>query len=370
MASTGPRAQQTHVTTPSSPSTRVVPSTAVLREDNPRGLKPSALCVSRHLGAVALVGSLVLPTGCSQHLPGAARDAAKQFMVGAFLGDKDVGRRHDEFVRTSGIRPRLLMTFVPWPQNGSGPFPVNFCRLARERGATPLITWEPWDPSTQWHASLADIAAGREDRRLEEWAGAARRWKSPVMLRFAHEMNGDWYPWCERQEPSQTAAHYVAAWKHMRDVFRRARADNVEFIWAPNFEPAEHIARVYPGAKEVDWIGIDLYNHPGWPRDPAVLLAPLLGFAEKVGKKVILTEVGCAEEYLPEAPTIESAEWTSKPKWISRLFEVIASRPAIRGLVWFDIRKEADWRIDSSPAALSAFRQGLLSLDSQDVMKR
>ncbi len=87
MASTGPRAQQTHVTTPSSPSTRVVPSTAVLREDNPRGLKPSALCVSRHLGAVALVGSLVLPTGCSQHLPVGARDAAKQFMVGAFLGD-------------------------------------------------------------------------------------------------------------------------------------------------------------------------------------------------------------------------------------------------------------------------------------------
>jgi hypothetical protein len=242
--------------------------------------------------------------------------------------------------------------------------------LARDRGATPLITWEPWDPATKWHASLSDIAAGREDERLQEWATTARRWGSPVLLRFAHEMNGDWYPWCERREASQTAGRYVAAWKRVRDVFRLAGAENVKFVWAPNFEPADQVDRFYPGANDVDWIGIDLYNHPGWPKDPAVMLAPLLSFAEKEGKNVILTEVGCAEEYLPERPTVESAEWTSKAKWVTRLFEVLSNRPSVRGLVWFDVQKEADWRINSSPTALSAFRQGVLRLDSQDVMKR
>ena len=328
------------------------------------------MCPVLRPGGLVLLSMVVLPVGCSQVIQAPNREAGKSFMVGAFLGDKDVARRYDDFVRVTGVRPHLLTTFVPWPREGGGPFPTNFCRLARDRGATPLITWEPWDPEKKWHPSLAAIAAGREDGRLQAWATAARQWGSPVMLRFAHEMNGDWYPWCERREPSQTADQYVAAWRRVREVFRRAGAANVSFVWSPNYEPVDHIDRAYPGANDVDWIGIDVYNQPDWPKDPAAMVDPLLSFAEKQGKGVILTEVGCAEEFLPAQPTMQSAEWTAKPRWINRLFEVIANRPTVRGLVWFDVQKEADWRIASSPTALSAFRQGLLRLDRQDVMKR
>jgi len=85
---------------------------------------------------------------------------------------------------------------------------------------------------------------------------------------------------------------------------------------------------------------------------------------------VILTEVGCAEEYTASRPSAENKEWANKSRWITRLFEVVAARPGIHGLVWFDVQKEADWRIGSSPAAMTAFRRGLLRLDTQDVMKR
>ena len=33
-----------------------------------------------------------------------------------------------------------------------------------------------------------------------------------------------------------------------------------------------------------------------------------------------------------------------------------ASYPLFKGVVWFDINKEADWRIASSPATLAAFK--------------
>jgi hypothetical protein len=41
------------------------------------------------------------------------------------------------------------------------------------------------------------------------------------------------------------------------------------------------------------------------------------------------------------------------------MFSTVARDPRIEGLVWFNINKETDWRINSSPAALAAFRGGL-----------
>jgi len=318
----------------------------------------------------SLTVSLALTTGCSNPLQAAGEDPARPFRLGVFLGDTNLPRQYDDFVSAVGRRPAILATFVPWTAAGGEPFPANFCRFARDRGATPLITWEPWDPSTHWHPLLADIAAGREDDRIRRWASDARKWHSPVLLRFAHEMNGDWYPWSERREPAQTAAHYVAAWRRVRAVFREARAHNVGFVWAPNCEPADRIERLYPGPADVDWIGVDVYNHPEWPKDPAGMIEPLLNFAEQHRKPILLTEVGCAEHYLPERPTMDAATWANKTRWINRLFEVMARRPSIRGIVWFNVNKESDWRVTASPESLAAFRHGLLRLDSQDVTKR
>jgi hypothetical protein len=41
------------------------------------------------------------------------------------------------------------------------------------------------------------------------------------------------------------------------------------------------------------------------------------------------------------------------------MFEEIRRRPWIRSLVWFNLRKEADWRIESSPGARQAFADGI-----------
>src|SRR3712207_6839241 len=92
----------------------------------------------------------------------------------------------------------------------------------RARGALPEITWEPWDPGggvDQPRYALRRIASGAHDAYIREWATDARAWGKALLLRFAHEMNGDWYPWCERANGNRPG-DYAAAWRHVHGVFR------------------------------------------------------------------------------------------------------------------------------------------------------
>jgi mannan endo-1,4-beta-mannosidase len=60
---------------------------------------------------------------------------------------------------------------------------------------------------------------------------------------------------------------------------------------------------------------------------------------------VIIGETACAET------------GGSKGQWITDAFKkIISDFPRIEALVWFDIKKECDWRIGSSDESLKAFR--------------
>ena len=49
-----------------------------------------------------------------------------------------------------------------------------------------------------------------------------------------------------------------------------------------------------------------------------------------------------------------------KSAWIREAFKVIRNDfPQIRGLVWFHIAKETDWRINSSDEALNAYSEAV-----------
>jgi hypothetical protein len=57
---------------------------------------------------------------------------------------------------------------------------------------------------------------------------------------------------------------------------------------------------------------------------------------------------------------ISSAEQGGdKARWISDFFRSLRKNPDILAFVWFDYDKEADWRLDSSAAARSAFASGI-----------
>ena len=48
-----------------------------------------------------------------------------------------------------------------------------------------------------------------------------------------------------------------------------------------------------------------------------------------------------------------------KAAWVEDFFAALDRRADIRGFTWFNYDKETDWRVESSPGSLAAFRAGL-----------
>jgi hypothetical protein len=131
----------------------------------------------------------------------------------------------------ASLTPNLAEYFVNFSQK----FSTVAAASAYKHGALPMISLEPWDGSTAADTkvdarkpdfALATITAGKFDAYLTEYATAVRDFGAPVAIRFAHEMNGTWYPWCEKVNGNKPG-DYVRAWRHVHDVFAKAGAQNV-----------------------------------------------------------------------------------------------------------------------------------------------
>jgi len=206
-----------------------------------------------------------------------------------------------------------------------------------ETGQAPMVTWEPHKQS------LSQIAAGSYDSYLRDSAGIAKEWGGELMVRFAHEMNGTWYPWSR-------SSSYVAAWRHIVSVFREAGADNVRWVWAPNVDGdgSKPFAQYFPGDEWVDYVGLDGYNWGGaqWASLESVFSASYDKITQLSSKPVMITE------------TASSEAGGDKAAWIRTGFiKTIPQRfPRVVGVVWFNKVQEDNWPVTSSQEALDAYR--------------
>jgi hypothetical protein len=260
----------------------------------------------------------------------------------------------DRIAASTGRNPNYVMWYVHW----GGPWnAINLgdTRAVLARGATPIITWMSDDPTVSGDAfPLHAIAAGQFDTYVRGWATALAQAGGAVLIRFDHEMNGNWYPWSPGVGAS-TAADYVAAWRHVHDIFAAAGAGNVRFVWSPNvqYTGSAPLASLYPGDAYVNWTGVDGYNwgsvHPwsGWQSPRTVFDATITAVRAISQRPLMIAEVGCA-------PTPGD-----KAAWITNFFQLLSSNRSISAFVWFDVNKETDWRFNSSSAALAAFVSGL-----------
>ena len=126
----------------------------------------------------------------------------------------------------------------------------------------PIVTFEPVkEDSSDGQPLMRDIANGEWDAYFTEWATAAKANGKPMGFRFAQEMNGNWYSWSDGRF-GNASGDYVRAWRHLHDLFAEVGADNLIWIWSVNRInnlPDKTLARVYPGAKYVDWVGMSGY---------------------------------------------------------------------------------------------------------------
>jgi hypothetical protein len=265
----------------------------------------------------------------------------------------------DQVAQVAGAAPSVVMAYSDFAHS----LDVAGLDAVAARGATPMITWEPWvwgGGINQPAYSLARITAGAYDGYLRSWAKGLRSWGKPVYLRFAHEMNGDWYPWSERVNGNRPG-DYVAAWRHVRAVFDAQKVTNVRWVWSPNvsYPGSLDLRSVFPGGKYVDVVAVDGYNWgaaAAWSAwtNPDQLFGATLAELRSIAPG---TPIGIAE--------VASAEQGgSKATWVSDFFTWMRSQPDLAFFVWFDQAKEADWRIDSSQSSAAAFAAGLAALRS------
>ena len=261
----------------------------------------------------------------------------------------------DAFEAAAGKHVRLFNFYQGWPYSG---FNATEMSAIAARGAIPMVTWEPWDYTKgvrQPLYTLNRIANGAYDTYIRNWATAAKAWGGRIFLRFAHEMNGNWYPWCEGVNGNKPGS-YVKAWRHVHGIFTSVGATNVQWIWSPNvvFSGSTPFSELYPGDAYVDWVALDGYNGGtalnwgGWLSFGQIFdasLAQLRSLAPT--KPIMIAEVASAEA------------GGSKAAWITDFFAALAADPDIKAFDWFNWNRETDWRIQSSPAAAAAFAAGV-----------
>jgi len=132
-----------------------------------------------------------------------------------------------------------------------------------------MLSREPWDPHARGRARsrgeqpdyrLSNIAGGTFEAYLTTYAQGIAALPYGVAVRFAHEMNGFWYPWCE-QSNANAPGDYVRAFRHVHDVFVAQHATNVTWVWSPNvgYDGSAPLPALYPGDDVVDWVGLSGY---------------------------------------------------------------------------------------------------------------
>lgn len=266
----------------------------------------------------------------------------------------------NQFETNVGKKASIIMFYTGWGNQYNDFYP-SIMDNVRNHGSIPMITWEPWAYSVNDpRYSLANIINGNYDTYIRSWAQKAKVWGNPFFLRFAHEMNGNWYSWSE-QVNGNKAGQYVQAWRHVYDIFREEGVTNATWVWSPNIEYSGSIALegLYPGDAYVDWTGMDGYNHGTgktgftWQSFSTLFKPTYDNILRITDKPIMITEIASSEV------------GGSKSSWITDAYttQIPLNFPKLRGVIWFNEMADPalDWRIESSPSSLSAYKTALAS---------
>jgi hypothetical protein len=194
---------------------------------------------------------------------------------------REVDSNLEAFHAQTGVYPAAVgayFDFTTRPENLA-----IFLAAAQAQGCVPSVTLDPkvWiDPHNRKPVSpnLGDqktfiglIQAGRFDSQLDAWARVLRDFDHPVLLRFAHEMNGNWYPYggggdADGDGHADGPEAFIRAWRHVHDRFAAAGAVNLIWVFCPNGEDFPDASwnrpfRYYPGDAYANMISVDAYEH-------------------------------------------------------------------------------------------------------------
>lgn len=273
----------------------------------------------------------------SQHVPAAVHVTRRP---PRYLGV--IGPSLASFGKATGVRPNLTVVYVAFGE----PFPAGFVRQDAEAGAQTLVELLPR------RTSLHAVADGSQNTYLLDFAEAAKASGDAVLMSFAPEADGSWYPW---GVPNSSPAAYIAAWRHVHNVFASAGAANVTWVWQMSTLQGSRnlpatLASLWPGSAYVNIVGLDGYYYLPGATFQSVFGVTLKEIRQITRDPVLITETAAGTDIGQAAKVAEL--FAGIRKW------------HLLGMVWFD-RDQAprratlyrqDWSLEDNPAALAAFR--------------
>jgi len=254
-------------------------------------------------------------------------------LIGGFIADEPTKTYIEGFRADFGKKPFLVMVFVDWN---------NFIddRVIRDvyaKECVLVVTWEPWRAIDKKGIDYDAILSGDTDSYIRDFAKKLKRINRPVFLRFAHEMNGDWYPW---SASNIGAKKYITVYRYVRNIFDEVGADNVNWIFSINSEnvPKENnYMNCYPGDKYVDFIGVDGYNWGNtkpwsrWMSFKEIFQKRYHEIVAHFNKPIIISEFST------------TSSGGNKSEWIREAMSNIKKMGKIKAFVLFNVDKETDW---------------------------
>ena len=296
----------------------------------------------------------------------------RPFYVGAYLGEagtRDLRAGMERYAELTGKRPAFVKSFhdldVDFSARG---WAGQHLREVARAGSTPYVALD-----LRWRGAprtglLDAINAGRADAELARLARGISS-AGTVLVEIGWEMNGRWgYAWQGVENGGEAGpAKFREAYRRVVDVFRREGARNVKWVFAPNVGNAltnaatgerhwNWYGHYHPGERYVDYLGPHGYNGPG------VWGGAYQGFEavfDDADADHILTDMA---RRWPRTPIIigefatQEARGQDKGEWVAGAFAALRRHRNVVGAIWFNERKEADWRIDSSRSSAQAFR--------------
>jgi len=285
-----------------------------------------------------LAAGLLLVAACSISTPSAhgLRVGRSKLLLGVYEPD-DPGSYGQVvgFARATGVWPDIVSYYSKW----GTPFNESFALQVYRHGGTTLVQLQPK------YMSLHAIVDGQQDSYLGVYAKEVANFGHRVILSVGQEMNGPWYSWGQGHVPP---AEFIAAWRHIVDIFHRVTSANVTWLWDVNCNLTGHfpIEPWWPGSNYVNWVGLDCYYV--YPSDTFVSIfrSTIEEIRSLTSKPIFIAETAVGR--------------AAGPRKIKDLFSG-ASNAGLIGLLWFDETQHGglyheDWRLEGNAAALAAFK--------------
>lgn len=270
-------------------------------------------------------------------------------LTGAFITDVPSRKDIESFKKNYGKNPFFVMVFVDWESFVK----KEVLEDIFSQGSYPVVTWEPWYWETKEGVDPEAILGGEFDSYIRDFAKNLAQFEDKVYLRFAHEMNGDWYPW---SSALIGAPAYKKMYRYIKDKFDDLKIDNVSWVFSINWEniPEDnYYYDSYPGAGYVNYIGLDGYNWGNsqswsrWMSFRQIFSEIHQELIERFDKDIIITEFS------------STSQGGDKAQWIKEALSDMKKMERLKGFILFNVDKETDWKFSPQSHSGRALREKL-----------